>query len=183
MPGFELLLNICGGVALLLWATRMVRTGIERAYGNSLQNFLGYSTRNRLTALSTGLGVATALQSSTATALLAISFATSGLLQTAPALALMLGADVGSTLVVQVISFKIAWLSPVFILMGVALFLSTSERRPRQLGRIIIGLGLMLLSLKLIVGASEPLRDSPTLATIIDALSNDPLLVMLLQPG
>ena len=179
MSGFELLINIAGGVALLLWATRMVRTGIERAFGNNLRNFLSYATQDKLKAAATGLGVAAALQSSTATALLVISCVSNGLLQTAPALAIMLGADVGSTIVVQVLSFDLHWLSPVLLLIGVSLFLSTSKRKPRQLGRIIVGLGLMLLSLQLIVTSSEPLRDSSTLATVIAALDKEPLLALL----
>jgi phosphate:Na+ symporter len=158
----------------------MVRTGIERAYGSALKNLLGYATRNRLAAFTTGLGIATVLQSSTATALLTISCVGNGLLQTAPALAVMLGADVGSTLVVQALSFNITWLSPALLLLGVTLFLSTAGRKPRQLGRIIIGLGLMLLSLNLIIGASGPLRDSPTLATVVAALADEPMLAVLL---
>lgn len=180
MSGIDSLINIGGGVALLLWATRMVRTGIERAYGNDLRNFLGHAARNRLTAFGTGLGVATVLQSSTATALLAISCSAKGLLQTAPALAVMLGADLGSTLVVQALSFDITWLMPLALLSGVTLFLSTSGRKPRQLGRIIIGLGLMLLSLTLIVAASEPLRASATLETVVAALGTEPVLALLL---
>ena len=180
MTGFELLINICGGVALLLWAARMVRTGIERAYGAHLRRLLEYATRNRMSAFASGLGAATVLQSATATALLAISFATSGLLQTAPALAVMLGADVGSTLVVQVLSFDISWLAPALIFIGVVMFLTTTARRLRQLGRIIIGLGLMLLSLKLIVNASTPLRDSETLHLVLEPLANEPLLALLI---
>jgi phosphate:Na+ symporter len=180
VSGFELLIDICGGVALLLWATRMVRTGIERAYGPALRNFLGYASRNRLAAFGTGLGTAAALQSSTATALLAISFAGSQLLQTAPGLAVMLGADLGSTLVVQALSFDIGWLAPALLLLGVALFLTTRGRKSRQLGRIVIGLGLMLLALELIVEASAPLRDSQALRVTIGALGDDPLLALML---
>ena len=180
MSGFELLLNICGGVALLLWAARMVRTGIERAFGAYLKRLLQHAARNQLTAFSSGLATATVLQSATATALLTISFATSGLLRTAPALAVMLGADVGSTLVVQALSFDISWLAPALILLGVALFLSTASRQPRQLGRIIIGLGLMLLSLKLIVNASTPLRDSETLRLVLAPLASEPMLALLI---
>ena len=180
MTGFELLINICGGVALLLWAARMVRTGIERAYGAHLRRLLEYATRNRISAFGSGLGAAAVLQSATATALLAISFATSGLLQTAPALAVMLGADVGSTLVVQALSFDISWLAPALVFIGVVVFLSTTARQLRQLGRIIIGLGLMLLSLKLIVNASTPLRDSETLQLVLEPLANEPLLALLI---
>ncbi|MDX1606045.1 MAG: Na/Pi cotransporter family protein [Candidatus Competibacterales bacterium] len=180
MTGFALLVDICGGVALLLWAARMVRTGIERAYGTVLRNTLGHATRNRFAAYGIGMGVAAALQSSTATALLAVALSSKSLLGVAPALALMLGADLGSTLVVQVLSFDIAWLSPALIFAGVALFLSTEARRARQFGRIVIGLGLMLLALRLIVAASEPLRDSTALRAVLDPLAADPLLALLL---
>ncbi len=180
MNGFELLIDICGGVALLLWATRMVRTGIQRAYGPALRRLLGYAARNRVLAFVSGLGTAATLQSSAATALLTVAFATTGLLATAPGLAVMLGADVGSTLVVQALSFDIAWLAPALIFVGVLLFLSTEQRKPRQLGRIIIGLGLMLLALRLIVGASAPLRDSQSLQVVLEGLRGDPLLALVL---
>ncbi|RMD62149.1 MAG: Na/Pi cotransporter family protein, partial [Alphaproteobacteria bacterium] len=75
MAGHELLLHIAGGVALLLWATRMVRTGIMRAYGGEVRRILGRSTGNRISACLIGLATAGLLQSSTATALLAVSFA------------------------------------------------------------------------------------------------------------
>ena len=180
MSGLELLLNIAGGVALLLWATRMIRTGIMRAYGSELRRFLRRSTTNRLKAFGMGTAVAALLQSSMATALLAVSFAGSGLIAIGPGLAIMLGADLGSTLVVQVLSFDISWLSPVFLLAGVVVFLSASSSLPRQIGRILIGLGLMLLSLGLIVGASEPLRGSEALQGIVTPLANDPVLAVLL---
>jgi len=180
VPGHVLLLNIAGGVALLLWATRMVRTGVMRAYGSDLRHFLGRSTRNRMSACAMGLGVATVLQSSTATALLAVSFAGRGLVEIGPSLAIMLGADVGSTLVVQVLSFDISWLSPALILIGVVSFLAGPSAQWRHVGRMLVGLGLMLLALTLVVGASQPLRESTTLQYVMRPLANDPILALLL---
>lgn len=180
MAGHELLLHIAGGVALLLWATRMVRTGVMRAYGPELRRLLGRSMRNRVAAA--GMGVATAgmLQSSTATALLVISFAGRGLVALAPALAVMLGADLGSTLVVQALSFDISALSPVLILIGVVTFLAGRSAQWRHVGRIFIGLGLMLLALSLVVGASQPLRESAVLHSVLTQLAQDPILGLLI---
>ena len=180
MSGHELLLNIGGGVALLLWATRMVRTGVMRAFGADLRRHLGRSTRSRPLAFAMGTVVASLLQSSTATALLAVSFAGRGLITVAAGLAIMLGADFGSTLVVQVLSFDVSWMSPAFLLFGVVAFLGLSAQFWRHIGRISIGLGLLLLSLGLIVGASEPLRGSEALQSIIVPLSSDPILAVLL---
>lgn len=127
-----------------------------------------------------GLGVTGLLQSSTATALLIMSFAGRGLVTVAPALAVMLGADLGSTLVVQVLSFDVSALAPALLVLGVGAFMLSSVARGRQIGRILIGLGLMLLSLQLIVGASEPLRDSATLRMVLASLSADPILAVIL---
>lgn len=177
--GHELLLSIAGGVALLLWASRMVRTGILRAFGTSVRAWLGRSTQSRPRAFAMGLGVTGLLQSSTATALLIMSFAGRGLVAVAPALAVMLGADLGSTLVVQVLSFDISAISPALVLIGVSAFMLSSLSRARQIGRILIGLGLMLLSLELIVAASAPLRESETLRAVLDPLAADPILALL----
>ena len=180
MSGHELLLNIAGGVALLLWATRMVRTGVMRAFGADLRRHLGRSTQNRLGAFAMGAAIASLLQSSTATALLAVSFAGRGLITVAAGLAIMLGADVGSTLVVQVLSFDISWLAPAFLLVGVIAFSGFSSPLWHHTGRVLIGLGLLLLSLGMIVGASEPLRDSEALRSVVVPLSSDPILALLL---
>lgn len=180
MSGHELLLNIAGGVALLIWAARLVRTGVIRAFGVDLRRILGRSTGNRLRAAAMGLGVAGLLQSATATALLAVSFASRGLIATAPALAVMLGADVGSTLVVQVISLDISWLSPLLLLVGVVCFMVKWTPMTRHVGRVLIGLGLLLLSLELIVAASEPLRDSAALQSVIQPLAEERLIALLL---
>ncbi|WP_085900611.1 Na/Pi cotransporter family protein [Kiloniella majae] len=180
MSGFDLLLKIAGGVALLLWATRMVRTGVLRAYGSQLRRFLGSATKNTLSSFGMGIGMAGILQSSTATALLAVAFAGKGLIAIAPALAVMLGADVGSTLVVQILSLDISWLSPVLILTGFFCFTTRPTMTLRHLGRVFIGLGLMLLSLKLVVAASEPMRDSLVLQNILAALSEAPLFAVIL---
>ncbi len=180
MSGFDLLLKIAGGVALLLWATRMVRTGVMRAYGSQLRRFLGSATRNTVSSFGMGIGMAGILQSSTATALLTVAFAGKGLIAIAPALAVMLGADVGSTLVVQVLSLDISWLSPLLILIGLISFNTRPTMTLRHLGRVFIGLGLMLLSLKLIVAASEPMRDSEVLQNILIPLSEEPIIAVIL---
>jgi len=178
--GFEVLLQVAGGVALLLWAARMVRTGIERAWGAGLRRTLGHAARGRLRAFGAGCAVALSLQSATATALLAMGFVASGLLATAPGLAVMLGADVGSAIAVQVLSLDLSWLSPLLLLTGVGLFLGAQERRTRQLGRTLVGLGLILLSLRLIGGAAATLHGSAGLAAVLDPVAGEPALAFLL---
>jgi phosphate:Na+ symporter len=174
------LLSVTGAAALLLWGLRMVSTGVLRAYGADLRRAIGRSMRNRFAAFASGLGVTMLLQSSTATALMAASFASRGLVSTGAALAIMLGADVGTSLVAQLVSFRIGWLSPALILIGVITFKAGRSTRVRDLGRAAIGLGLILLGLHLIGQAAAPMRDSPITADIFSALSGQPAVAVLM---
>ncbi|TAJ32220.1 MAG: Na/Pi cotransporter family protein, partial [Reyranella sp.] len=105
-------MNVLGSVCLLLWGVRMVRTGLTRAFGATLRRAIGACSRNRFTAFAGGLAITGVLQSSTATALLLSSFAGRGLIPLSIALAVMLGADVGTTIAAQVLSFDLGWVSP-----------------------------------------------------------------------
>lgn len=179
----EILINLIGGIALLLWGIRMVRTGVTRAFGAPIRKALARSAGNPISALATGFGFTTILQSSTATALITSSLAGRGYIPIAAALAIMLGADVGTTMVVQFFSLNIQWLSPLLIAAGVFLFLSGDASKRKALGRISIGLGLMLLSLKLIVATSLPLRESEAVSVLMQPLTDEPVLAVLIAAG
>ncbi|WP_274628094.1 Na/Pi cotransporter family protein [Arvimicrobium flavum] len=174
MSGSIVLLNLAGAVALLLFATRMVRTGVERAYGDVLRLKLRSILRNPLMAVGAGAALAIALQSATAVALIVGSFAGSGIVSGQAGLLAVLGADVGSALVVKLLSFNLSLLVPVCLVAGTILFMSTSRRDLLQVGRILIGIGLLILSLRLIGEASEPLRESRLLPVIVNYLAGDP---------
>ena len=179
MSGSELLLTLLGGVALLLWGVRMVRTGLTRTFGAALRSILNHASRNRLVAFSSGVGVAGVLQSATATALLLASFAGRGLLTLPIALAIMLGADVGTTLVAQAFAFDVKWLWAGFMIAGVVAFNASDRDRIKNLGRISIGLALMLLALSVLGGVSGALRGSPTVQTILTALGSEPVIAII----
>ena len=119
----KMLLDLLSGVALLVWGTHLVRTGILRLYGSTLRRLLRRSMSSRGKAFVAGLSVTALLQSSTATALIVAAFAGQGLIATAPALAVMLGADVGTAIVTLVLSFDMSFISPILIVTGVTLFL------------------------------------------------------------
>jgi len=179
MHGVDTILNVVGSVALLLWGVRMVRTGLTRAFGATLRRAIAACSRNRFTAFAGGLGLTGLLQSSTATALLLASFAGRGLIPLSIALAVMLGANVGTTLTSQVLSFDLGWLSPLMIAAGVIAFLSSEQDKPRHLGRVAIGLGLMLLSLRLLTLATEPLRNSPSFLAALAGLQDEYVIAVL----
>ncbi|WP_181699571.1 Na/Pi cotransporter family protein [Chthonobacter albigriseus] len=183
MATHTVLLDLFGGVALLVWATRMVKTGVLRAFEDGLRDLIRSATQNRIRGLAAGIATAALLQSSTAAGLLVASFVERGMIPLSGALAVMLGADIGSTLVVQAMSLDLTRLVPVLLIAGVVAFLNGKQARTRQVGRIAIGLGLMILSLRMIVAASAPMRESPTLDAVLAAVGGDPLVALLISAG
>ncbi len=175
MTGSVVLIHLAGAVALLLWATRMVRTGVERAYGDVLRRKLRHTLRNPLLAVAAGAGLAVCLQSATAVSLLVGSFAGSGIVSGATGLIAVLGADLGSAVVVKLLSFNLSLVVPLALFFGTAIFLATERQAWQQFGRILVGIGLLILSLQLIGSASEPLRESQILPVIVNYLSGDPI--------
>ncbi|HEY0184822.1 MAG TPA: Na/Pi cotransporter family protein [Rhodopila sp.] len=176
------LVNLAGSVALLLWGVHMVQTGVQRALGARLRGLLGVALRNRFQAFLAGMGVTAILQSSTATGLMVTGFAAGGLVDLVPALAVMLGANVGTTLIVQLLSFNVAEVAPALILIGVLMFRRTSAA-PRDFGRVLIGLGLMLMALSQFVGLLDPYEDTPSLRLLLGAVSTQPVLDVILAAG
>jgi phosphate:Na+ symporter len=170
------LLNLLAAIALLVWGTHLVRTGILRVFGANLRHVLAVSISNRLAAAVSGIGVTALVQSSTATSLIVSSFVGQGLVTLPLALAVMLGADIGTSLMAVVFSFDLSWLSPLFIFIGVVLFISRQDTNVGRFGRVLIGLGLMLLALRLVTDSTGVLTRAPAVKALLGSLSSDLLL-------
>ncbi|MBT8455741.1 MAG: Na/Pi symporter, partial [Alphaproteobacteria bacterium] len=173
-------LNLAAAAALLIWAVRLVRTGFERAFGGQLRQWLKRSTSNRISAATTGAAASMLLQSSTAVAMLLAGFMSAGAISSAAGLAIMLGADLGSAIVVQIVTSPISALTPLLLVLGVVFFLRSTRRSLRQVGRILIGLALIFLSLDLIREASAPLAQSDAAKSTMAYLSGDVFTAFLL---
>jgi len=180
MGATETLMQIVGSVTLLLWGLRMVQTGISRGFGTELRQIVQANTGNRFRAFLAGLVVTMLVQSSTATALITSTFARHGLVTLVAAIAIILGADVGTTLVAQLLSLDLSLLPFILTFVGFALHRTADSLRYRQLGRVLIGLGLMLFALRFILLSAEPLRQSVVLQDILISLGSEPILAVLL---
>ncbi|MDA8443950.1 Na/Pi cotransporter family protein [Paracidovorax valerianellae] len=167
------LLNLLAAVALLVWGTHLVRTGVLRVFGANLRTMLARSMGNRFTAALSGIGVTALVQSSTATSLMTSSFVGQGLITLPAALAVMRGADVGTALMSVLFSTDLSWLSPLFIFVGVVLFITRQSSSAGRVGRVLIGLGLMLLALEMVVQASGPMLASPIIKAMLGSLNSD----------
>ncbi len=171
--------ELLGGIALLLWGLRMVRTGVMRAYGASLNRLAGKSEDKVLPAFLSGLFAAAMLQSSTATAMIAASFSARAVISVTGAFYIILGADIGTAIAVLLASQKIIWLAPALISIGVFGFLSTENSKRRSIFRAFIGIGLILSSLALIGQIGNGLFQSPEAKTVLGLLLQQPFLLAL----
>ncbi|MEN5018783.1 Na/Pi cotransporter family protein [Erwinia sp. Eh17-17] len=170
------LLNLLSAVALLVWGTHIVRTGIMRVYGADLRRVLSRSVAKKPMAFLAGIGVTALVQSSNATTMLVTSFVAQELVGLTPALVIILGADVGTALMARILTFDLSWLSPLFIFFGVVFFLGRKQTRAGQLGRASIGLGLILLALQLIVAAATPITQAAGVKVLFSSLTGDVML-------
>ena len=168
-----IILNLAAAAALLIWAVRLVRTSFERAFSSQMRQWLKLTTGNRLTAAMTGVGISIMLQSSTAVALLLASFMPASAMSVSMGLAIILGADLGSAIVVQILSSRISLLTPLLLLGGVFFFMRTNRRVLRQIGRILIGLSLIFVSLGMISEASAPWANNAAIKNVFIYLSDD----------
>lgn len=167
------LLNLLAAIALLVWGTNIVRTGVIRIFGENLRKVLSSSLSNRFKSLAAGLAVTGLVQSSTATAVIISSFVGSGLVGMGAGLAVMLGAEIGTSLMTVVFSFDLSWLSPLLIFSGVVAFISNEKSTVGRIGTVAIGFGLITLGLQLIVAATAPMIASPAIRGLIVGLPND----------
>jgi phosphate:Na+ symporter len=178
--GTIVLLDLLGGVALLLWGLHMVQSGLLRAFGPDLRRVLSKAFGSRFAAFGAGLGLTALLQSSTATGLMTASFAAEGLVGLVPALAIMLGANVGTTVIVQVLSFNVTAAAPVLFVLGLVAFRSGGRSRLKDVGRISIGLGLLLLALHILLDSLAPAENAPSVRALLKAITGDPVLCVLI---
>jgi phosphate:Na+ symporter len=178
--GSIVLLDLMGGVALLLWGLHMVHSGILRAFGSDLRVLLARALKNRFAAFAAGIGLTALLQSSTATALITSSFTAEGLVSLVPALAIMLGANVGTTLIVQILSFNIAAAAPILFILGLVAFRGGARSRIKDIGRVCIGLGLMLLALHILLDTLAPAENAPGVRVFMNAITGDPVLCIVI---
>ena len=175
------LIDLLGAGALLLWGLRLIKTGVMRAFGASLRQWIAKGTGNRFTSVLSGIAATLALQSSTATAVITASFAARGVIDPKMAQAVMLGANVGTSIAAVILSMNVEWFGSAMILIGVMVFSLSNYARGKGIGRALLGLGLMLLALQLVGNVTGPLRESEVVITVLKGLGDAPVFALMLS--
>jgi phosphate:Na+ symporter len=176
------IVHLLGGAMLLLFAVRFMRVGIERLWSEAIRSAMRQSS-SKLSVLAKGTLLGTVMQGSTVVILMAAGLVGAGITPTISAVILSLGADFGSALAALVLTLPISEVSPLALLVGGWLYLNAAATRRRNLGRVILGLGLILLALALIREAVEPLKSYPGTFAIVSHLNSDPVSAAMVALG
>jgi phosphate:Na+ symporter len=175
-----MLVGIAGGLALFLFGIRFGGRGLQKAAGHKLREAVTRLTANRFMGLITGVIITFIFQSSSATTAMLVSFANAGIIGLQQALGVILGADIGTTLTVQLIAFRILDYSLLVVGAGFVLLVSKVERYSR-LGQIIMGFGLLFFGMAVMSSAVAPVKDHPTFVRFMVGVERNPVLAIVLS--
>jgi phosphate:Na+ symporter len=177
IPNMLILLKIAGGVALLLFGVRYLRKGLDRIFGAQLAHWMRRIGSNSIIAFFTGIITGILAPSSTTISLIAVQAVQTGAMTTRQTLAIMLGANIGLTILVQLVALRLDEYAPALILVGFVLFQYTNSGRSRGIGQIILALGFFFLAMSVIKGAVSAgnFNGQGDLSKIIQILEKYPL--------
>jgi len=173
--------SLFGGVMLLLFGIRQAGEGLQKAAGAHLKIVLAYLTKNRVFALLLGIVITILTQSSTATTVMLVGFVNSGIMQFSQTLGVILGADIGTTVTVQIIAFDILGYSILFIGLGLLAMYVGKSRLWKDLGQGVLGFGFIFLSMKIMSDAMAPLKSSEAFRLMLTLLADNPVMGILVS--
>jgi phosphate:Na+ symporter len=176
-------ISLFGGVLLLLYGIKLVNDGLQNATGSKIRSLLRSLTSNRLTAVGAGAFITGLIQSSSATSVMLVGFVSAGLMSFRQTLAVILGADIGATLTVQLIAFHIYDYSLLLVGIGLSFVLFTHKMLTKSLGQGILGFGFVFLSLKIMTDAMTPLQGNELFRQVFVALTDTPFIGIVLSAG
>ena len=171
---WKIAINIIGGLSLFLYGMLLMTNSLKTAAGNGLKVLLSKMTKNRFTALLAGTGITSIIQSSSVTTVLLVGFVSANLISFPQTLGVILGANIGTTITAQIIAFKITDYALLIVAVGYLVNILFNNKKSKEIGLIIIGLGLVFLGMNLMSEATAPLR---SYKPIIDLMSkfNSPI--------
>jgi phosphate:Na+ symporter len=178
----DIALPVLGGLGLFLYGMSIMGTGLQKAAGDKLKKLIEVLTNNRLMGVLVGTLVTMVVQSSSATTVMVIGFVNAGIMSLAQAVGVIMGANIGTTITAQLIAFKLTDYAPLAVAIGVAVWLSASKKKSKNIAEILIGFGILFIGMEMMGDGLEPLAANPVFSDIMLKLNN-PVLGMLVGLG
>lgn len=168
----NIFLSMAGGLGLFLFGMRVMSDSIEKVAGAKLRQILEFFTTNRFTGMLVGIVFTGIIQSSSACTAMVVSFVNAGLMSLYQAAGVIFGANIGTTITSQLVSFNLSAYAPVILLVGVLLVMFCRNDKVRKFAEIIIGFGVLFLGLSTMSGSMEQMREVPAIAGLLQSLKN-----------
>src|SRR5574340_601306 len=169
------LLSFFGGIMLILYGMRLAGDGLQKATGARLRSFLLTATNNRIKGVSVGAVITALIQSSSATTVMLVGFVGAGLLGLRETMGIILGADIGTTITVQIITFRVYDYALAVVGLGVLIIFIGRKGVGKEIGQAILGFGFIFFALKVLVDTFTPVTQNPLLKDAMLGLSEDPV--------
>ncbi len=175
----EIILSLAGGLGLFLFGMKMMSEGIEKAAGAKLRSILEFFTKNRFTGMLVGIVFTAVVQSSSACTVMVVSFVNSGIMSLSQAVGVIMGANIGTTVTSQLVSFNLSKVAPAFVLLGILMVMFNKRLNVQKIGEVLLGFGVLFMGLSIMGGAMEGIREMPSVTGLLASLRN-PLLAVLI---
>ena len=176
--GVSIVLSLAGGLGLFLFGMKMMSEGIEKAAGAKLRNVLEFFTKNRFSGMIVGIVFTAVVQSSSACTVMVVSFVNSGIMSLYQAVGVIMGANIGTTVTSQLVSFNLSEAAPIFVLAGVLMVMFSKRLNVQKIGEVLLGFGVLFMGLSIMAGAMEGIKEMPTITTLLASLKNPYLAVL-----
>jgi len=177
-PSLQAPFLVAGGLGLFLFGMKMMSGGIETLAGDKLQSILQRATSNRFFAVIVGILATIAINSSTATTIMTVSFVNSGLLNLAQSIGIIMGANVGTTFSAHLVAFRVDAYSPLFIFIGVIMFLFVKKKSVKNIGYVILGFGVLFFGITTMGSPLRDLANDPSFNTMLTTFENPVLAIL-----
>ncbi|SCY65938.1 Na/Pi cotransporter family protein [Alkaliphilus peptidifermentans] len=175
----EIIFGLIGGLGLFLYGMNVMSTGLQKAAGDKLKSIIGMLTSNRFMAVLVGAGVTAIVQSSSATTVMVIGFVNAGMMKLTQAVGVIMGANIGTTITAQIITFKIEKYAPIIVGIAVGVWLFTENRKLKQIAEAFIGFGILFIGMKFMGDSLRPLREAQAFRDLLVGFGTNPALGIL----
>lgn len=167
------IITLLGGLGLFLYGMKLMGDGLENAAGNGLKKILEKVTSNPLKSVAVGAIVTAIIQSSSATTVMVVGFVNAGLMNLTQAAGIIMGANIGTTITAQLVSFKLDEIAPIFVFTGAVIVMFAKDTKKREIGHIILGFGILFTGMGLMSSSMKPLAKSQAFSNIIVSISGN----------
>ena len=163
---------LLGGLGLFLFGMQLMSDGLEKAAGARMRSILEFFTKNRFVGMMVGILFTAVVQSSSATTVMVVSFVNSGLMNLLQASGVILGANIGTTVTGQLIAFNLSDVAPLFVMIGVIMYLFCKKTNVKRIGAVILGFGILFMGLSIMGDAMTSLKNSPQIMKLLQSLTS-----------